>query len=108
VSTRRLWWANLHHTSPRYEEWLAILGTDDVPLLHPGIVHGSLGHEEGKCDVYLLDLTRLTKEQMDRLVAFVAKKFGAPEEEVCDEILRQGFPIRAADVSICFDVRAFV
>lgn len=104
---RRLWWATLYSGSPRYADWHAILGTDDVPLLYPGSGTTEL-IGEGKHEVYLLDLSALSEQQMDRLVAFVAKKFRAGQEEVRDGIMREGFPVRAADVTVCFDIGAFI
>ncbi len=107
MANRRLWWASLSSASPRYNDWFSILGSNDVPLLHPGSGETEL-IGEGKHEVYLLDLSALTEQQMDRLVAFVAKKFRATPQEVRDGIMREGFPVRAADVYICFDLRTFV
>jgi hypothetical protein len=107
--TARLWWANLDHSSPRYAEWYRILETDDVPLLSPMPVAATLG-QLGPCEVcqvYLLDFSRLSQAQTERLVASVAKKFDVTEELVASQIICQGFPVRAIDVVIGYNMRAF-
>jgi hypothetical protein len=58
-------------------------------------------------EVYILDLKQLTSEQTDRLVAAMAIKFKTTEEAVRDGIMHDGFPVRAVDVTVCFDGRAF-
>ena len=104
---RELWWASLDSHSPRYGDWFKILGTDRVLLTHPGEAECNfIG--EGKVQAYALALERLTPEQFDRLVAFVAHKFKADRELVSKEVLRDGFPIRAEDVYITYDMRAFL
>lgn len=106
----RLWWATLCSSSPRYQDWLAILGTADVPLVRPADFESTLG-EGGTAfttRVYLLNIADLRREQFDRLVTHIAAKFKAPEAEVRDEILRSGFPIRSEDVTVSFSLRAFI
>jgi len=105
--SRELWWARLSSSSPRYADWFTILGTDKVPLRCP--VEGEtefLG--EGKVQAHTLKIEELDEEQFARLVAFVVKKFGAPPAEVQEEIRKNGFPIRAEDVAVFFDTRAFL
>lgn len=103
---RRLWWATLFSGSPRYTDWRRILGSDDVPLMSAGSGNATLGNES--VEVYLLDLSQLSPEQFDRLVMFVANKFRATPAEMRDGIMQEGFPIRAADVTVAFDMRAFL
>jgi hypothetical protein len=91
--------ALLDSASPRYAEWRAILDADEIPLLeafpHWGILEG-----HGQHLIYVLDLTRLQPEQIERLVQSTMKRFHATAEEVRDGILRTGFPVRAADVMV--------
>jgi hypothetical protein len=104
---RELWWARLASSSPRYKDWFQILGTDKVPLLHPGDAECNfIG--EGAVHAHRLALDQLDDQQLNRLFAFVAKKFGADEETVRNEVLRDGFPVRSEDVTIFYDTRAFL
>jgi hypothetical protein len=105
--SRELWWARLTSTSPRYADWFGILGTDKVPLRSPGEGETEfIG--EGKVQAYVLNLDKLSEEQFERLITFVAKKFRADREIVRKEVQRDGFPIRAEDVTISYDIRAFI
>jgi len=104
---RELWWARLGSSSPRYKDWFQILGTDKVPLLHPGDAECNfIG--EGAVYAHRLALDQLDEHQLNRLIAFVAKKFGADEGTVRTEVLRDGFPVRSEDVTIFYDMRAFL
>ena len=107
MSENRLWWARLSSTSPRYAAWKSILGTDDVPLVSPGSGDTEL-IGEGRAEVYLLDLSQLSAEQMERLVDAVSREFSADKSLVREGILREGFPVRAADVYVAFSPRAFI
>ena len=102
-----LWQAILNPQGPNYQTWLEIFGTNQVPLKNPAEVKAQL-HGEGQADVYILDIEALTLPQRARLWSKVAKKFNAPIYEVQAEIAKKGFPIRAADVIVSFDMRAFV
>lgn len=107
MTTRRLWWATLVPSSPRYLDWYTILDSDNVPLLYPGAAPAKLGEQPDKIDVFQIDLSKMTEPQIDRLVRHVMNRFRAPEAAVRDAILQDGFPIRAVDVSLAFDMRAF-
>jgi hypothetical protein len=102
----KLWWAKLCTSSPRYEAWRQILGSDDVPLKSPGSGPTMLGNE--KVEVHLLDLVKMTPEQRTRLIDWVVEKFGEKRELVESEIYLVGFPIRTEDVAVFFDMRAFL
>lgn len=106
MSARKLWWARLRSSSPRYGVWRDILGTDEVPVKSPQIVRAELGKQPD--DVYELDLAQLNAEQRRRLVDFIVRKFGESRAEVERELDFTGFPIREADVSVAFDMRAFL
>jgi len=104
---RDLCWASLDKTSPRYADWFHILGTDRVPLRSPGSGQSKLGEETA--EVYLLDWPNLDEQQKSRLLSLLAKKFSADPKEIQADLDRDGhFPIRAADVYVCFDIRAFI
>jgi len=108
-----LWSAILNPRGPNYANWLEILGNTRVPLRSPTSVKAELGgddrfHSEKDVECYLLNVGALTLSQRARLVGFLAKKFGTPIYEIEAEINRVGFPIRAADVLVAIDARAFV
>jgi hypothetical protein len=105
-----LWSATLNPSSPRYHEWHAILGGNDVPLLSPRESEAQLGAETDQ--VYLLNVPALSEQQLNRLINHLAKKFGAACDATLDEIRSEvkskGMPIRYADVIVAFSMRAFV
>jgi hypothetical protein len=103
---RELWWARLNQSSPRYADWLHCLGSDKVPLKSPGSGQTQLGGE--RADVHLLDWPALEESAKERLMAFLAKKFQADPKEVRAELDKNGMPIRAEDVTVVFDMRAFL
>jgi len=107
VSAKRLWWATLSTASERYQDWFMILGTNDVPITTPGSGKTDLGPEKD-VDVYLLDLAKLTAEQRSRLIDFIVARFNEPREVVERDLDQVGFPIRASDVLVAFDIRAFL
>lgn len=97
------WTGHLRPSSPRYDKWREILGTDEVPIVNPIPVMAILGIEE--TEVYHLDLARLNSDQNSRLIDFVVERFGAQRDRVLAELLAVGFPIRAADVTVAIDLR---
>ena len=108
-----LWSAILNPRGPNYQSWKEVLGSERVPLKSARSVMADLDGDarmvkETNVEVYLVDLQAMTLKQRARLVGFLAQKFGAPVYEVEAEINRVGFPIRAADVIVSFDLRAFV
>lgn len=104
---RELWWASLNESSPRYADWFQILGTNRIPLLSCWSAEAKLGEET--CEVYGLDWQALDQEQSDRLLGFLSKKFNADPKEIEGDLDRDGYmPIRASDVTVCYDLRAFL
>ena len=104
---RRLWWARLSANSPRYQAWRAILESDDVPLISPASGQAKLGNEND--EIHLLDVKQLSSDQLERLVEMVARKFNDSPVDIRQGIERDGtFPIRASDVWVTFDARAFL
>jgi hypothetical protein len=102
-----LWHATLNPASPRYKDWLEILGTDRVELLHPKTIQTKLGEEEA--EVYVLDWLNLEGEASQRLLDFLARKFNAEKAVIEKNLDEDGvFPIRAQDVIVSFDLRAFM
>ena len=102
-----LWWASLNHSSPRYKDWFTILGTDKVQLLTPKTGKTKLGEEESA--VYLLDWQHLDEGQSERLLDFLAKKFGADKSAIQYDLDKTGhFPISESDVTVFYSIRAFL
>jgi hypothetical protein len=104
--TAALWVATLNSSSPRYQDWLQILGNDAVPLDSPCQITATLGCERE--EVYMLAIHQLTANQRLHLICWVASKFNANPEEIRKEIEQQGFPIRTSDVIVTFSTRAFI
>ena len=104
---RELWWATLNQSSPRYADWRKILGEDRVPLLSPWAAQAKLGEET--THVYALDWHDLDGDASQRLLEFVAAKFGVATEVIEADLNRDGhFPIREQDVTVFYDMRAFL
>lgn len=117
--TNRLWWATLNSSSPRYKTWRDILDGDEVPLKHPAAQRATLGVPaiertagspgmEENVEVYAIDIHAMSDLQIKRLIAFVSAKFHAPAKDVELTIGREGFPIRAEDVTVAYSMRAFL
>jgi hypothetical protein len=88
----------------RAEEFEDVFGTATVPVLGPLPELALVNGFEEPQPVYLLDLKALSHDQRDRLVAHIARKFGADEGAVADQLTALGLPILAADTIVCGDV----
>jgi len=91
--------ATIAENSSRAEEWRHVFGGLEVPLKNqpPVISDGPYGIDL----FYQADVERITPEQLDRAVDFLAKKFGLPADEVRDGVLHsEGIPIAARDITI--------
>jgi len=92
-------------SSPRYENWRKILGSDEAPILSPNPIKGIFGAEV--VDIFRLNVAKLNADQRERLIDFICEKFGASRATAAAEIETASFPIRAADVVVAFDHRFF-
>lgn len=99
------WDCHLVKSSPRYEKWREILGTDEVPIISPLPVMALLGDEQ--VEVHQLDLPRLDAAQRSRLIDFIVERFGEKRDVVEAELDATGFPIRARDVIVSIPLRFF-
>lgn len=77
-------------------DWERILGMKEIPILEPTLTYCSLGASPLPC--YLLAVPALTPEQKGRLVDALARIFGVSREEIANDILTRGVPIRAGVV----------
>lgn len=96
---------HLAESSPRYQDWLAVFGTNVVELESalpiPATVPGV-----GSTAVYRLKLSSLDAGQRERLVAKMAAKFQMSPEDVSKELDgAHGCPILAEDVMVVVDRR---
>ena len=105
--TRKLWSAILRTSSPRFGEWSKILGASNVPIVHPRPYAMELG-EEGLQNVLSLDLERFDRWQVQRLLEFMVDRFALKPHEAKRVLETDGFPIRAEDVVVSYDLRAFL
>jgi hypothetical protein len=107
VSTTELWRAVLNPSSPRYLEWRKVFDTDEVPLLSPFPIKANLNNELTM--IHAIDWNLLDGETSNRLVAYIAQKFGVTEEVVQKQIEDDAhFPIRAADVLVTMSPKSFI
>lgn len=105
-------YAVISQTSPRYEDWLYVLGSDHAPVessvAKPATALG-LSRGYGIRNValfYKLDITRLTLAQRARLVDRIAEKWGLELDQIERNFLSPyGIPILADDVAIVVDER---
>ena len=102
----RLYTARLLESSPRYQDWRKILLADEVPLENLKSAEAQLGPE--KVQVYKLNLERMERVQVDRLVEFIVDRFGASKQDARNTLEYEGFCIRAEDVVLTHDLRAFL
>ena len=86
-------------TGERAAEWRQVLGTDTVAVLSPIPHRADLPGRPGAL-IHLMDLGALTGEQVGRLTAHLATKFGLPIEEVQAGLAEQGVPILADDCMV--------
>lgn len=94
--------AIISESSPRYAEWLAVFGGAEVPIIN--IVFPNKANVLGEIrDVYMLDLAKLTPEQMGRLKGHIASKFGISMEEIERDLPAIGVPILAEDLTVTTD-----
>jgi hypothetical protein len=103
--TVELWSATLNPGGPNYEQLREVFGGSRVPLQSATSFPAQLG-EEKDVEVYLLDLAALPLNRRAWLLAMVAQKFGVAVSQV-EQVAKDGFPIRAADVIVTFNMRAF-
>jgi hypothetical protein len=85
--------------SDRYEAWIEVLGSNEAPLTSPYPMTASApGIAQGA--FYSLDIAALSVVQRTRLIAYLARRFELPEEEVARDLDTIGCPIVAEHVSV--------
>lgn len=101
--------ATIKRECPRYQDWLEVFGTDTIQITMPLPCQGSVPGVAA-AEFYKLYVPSLTAEQRARLMAFLAGKFGEPPSivEALIDDPEHGVPIKADDVSVAVDARAFL
>lgn len=84
----------------RKEFWVKALGTDTVPVVSPYPTKENLPGLEGKQDVFFLNLTLLSEDQIGGVCALMSENFNIPLKEVQSEIYGHGVPILAKDIIV--------
>ena len=102
-----LYSAILNPSGPNFEEWNQVLASHRVPLESPETRLLSLDGEKD-VEVYMVALKALTLRQRANLSAQIARKSRQTIDDVENVLALYGMPIRAADVIVSFDMRAFV
>ncbi len=102
-----LYSAILDPSGPNFEEWNTVLASHRVPLESPETRLLSLDGEKD-VEVYMIALKALTLRQRANLSAQIARKSRQTIDDVENVLAIYGMPIRAADVIVSFDMRAFV
>ena len=94
------------HDLVRRQVWRDILGHEDgVPVVSPVPVLATTA-AAGVKRFYRVDIKRLTPEQLERAIDYLAAKFGEPREEVAAGVRGEiGIPLLADDVHVAFDAR---
>lgn len=85
--------ATLRPGTPRYQEWLNVLGSNEIILKSPLPALGNFPGIDGPALYYELDLNELTDEQRERLINHLSEKFEVPRGEVAAELDTIGCPI---------------
>lgn len=96
---------HLIKSSPRYEKWREILGSDEPPITNPTPFKTKLGTEITW--VYELDVAKLTTDQRAKLVEFIVETFGVTSAQAEAALSTVGFPIRVVDVLVAVEGDVF-
>jgi hypothetical protein len=103
-----LYSAILRPSSPNFEEWNQVLGSHRVPLESPRSQMRRLSGEEKEVEVYRINLQAMTLRQRANLLEHLARKLKLTIDDVEALLRKDGMPIRAADVIVSYNMRAFV
>lgn len=82
--------------SERAAMWLDVLGTATVHVKSPVATRANLPGKPNSL-IYELDLEMITPEQREKLVAYIAQKFGIPSDDVAASLDDHGVPMLADD-----------
>jgi hypothetical protein len=90
---------SLREDTERGRAWAEVFGTTRVHVRSPLPEWVTLP-ERGAALVFFLDLALLSTEQRERLIEYLAQKFGLAVSEVATEIDKAGVPILAEECTV--------
>lgn len=100
-------YAVISETSPRYQDWVYILGSNQAPIMSSRPVPGLTSTPSAGELFYKMDLLRITEEQRERLIKLISDKWNlgcaAVERQLVDPA--RGIAIPVDDVLIVLDDR---
>jgi hypothetical protein len=98
--------ATIKSTSPRYQEWLEVFGSDTVEIECASPIENE-GPDGRRAKFYRIKLPVLSPDQRRRAIRLKARKFELSLFEVAETIddPRHGLPIFADDVIVSVDVQ---
>lgn len=99
--------ATISDKSERYQEWIDVFGTDRIPIINC-MIPDRLNIRGIVREAYMIDLKKLSAEQMERMIDHISRKFAIPFKEVKAELPKIGVPILAEDVCVSTDSMAFL
>ena len=91
--------ATIRKDCPRYQDWINVLGTNEVVLKSP-VPHLASAPGIPEAPFFEMDLTALSGEQRGRLISHLSQRFQVPEQEVERDLDRVGCPILDTDVTV--------
>ena len=97
--------AFLDHRSERAARWRALFGDTSVIIKSP-VAHLAELPGLGLREVYLVDLEKLSADQLERIAEEMSRRFSVPCSVA--DLVSKGLPILADDVSVSCDMRAFL
>jgi hypothetical protein len=92
--------ATIYETSERAADWRGIFHRlDNIPLWGPlpQLLHVP---EKGEVLAYFLDLSAITNDERERLVAYIAGRFNLPHNEVARDLHQVGCPVLAEELLV--------
>lgn len=92
----------------RAGRWREVVGRDRFPIQSPVPILAILPGFREPQECYLLDPSRLTPDELDRIARYVSTLQGGSPEEVRREILERGLPIRAVGTSVAIPLRVLL
>ena len=87
------------HNPDRQAEWLAVLGTDEIPIISPIPLLADLPDQPNSL-VYEMDIDALNSDQLMALIRHLAEKFRLEMDYTRAYVINNGVPILANDVTV--------
>jgi len=91
--------ATISEKSERAEMWQTVLGDKTIPIRSPIPTKANLPGKPA-ASIYEMDIESLTGEQREKLIDYLAERFGIPKAEVAHDLDEVGCPILAEDIIV--------